>query len=446
MPAGAAAAAPRPPPGGEDREDENEDARLEDVPSELEPRGVRARRWSSCSSQWPAPSATTQAGTATRSARIVGAREARERQDQRGQQRAEEDHRPEDVQEEREVHLAGSPDHQDEDHDRREAGAVVERVRRSGRGAAPTARRSARRLRRRGARRARASAPGGGRRCRRARSRRPRGRARSRSRRRRASSRSSCHSQMPKTSVPATPMKITGSDSRIRRNSAATSLGFSARSASTLRMPAATDPPTKRNAAATWSISSHSAVVTRASVPLQADGTTRTSPPSPDGDDRGRQLDARPPGGAVARRDKVPDALVAGRVLRLPLRRARRRARPARDARDDDRRDEPPPADAARRGDHRLGGRGARPGDARVAGASRSAVQALPEPARGRVRVDPRRADPHARRHARGRAQRPHAKAARVHPGRGRAAARDRGAGGAVDRPREALRGGAACA
>ena len=49
-----------------------------------------------------------------------------------------------------------------------------------------------------------------------------------------------------------------------------------------------------------------------------------------------------------------------------------------------------------------------------------------------------------ARREARGRAQRPHARAARVQRGRDRPAARDRGAGRAVDRAREALRRGAA--
>ena len=109
-----------------------------------------------------------------------------------------------------------------------------------------------------------------------------------------------------------------------------------------------------------------------------------------------------------------------------------------------DRGDDPPAADAARRGDHRLGRGGARAGDARVAGAPRPALQELPEPARGRVRVDPRRADPRPRRHARGRAERPHPRAARVLGRRGRAAARDRRAGRAVDRAREALRGGAA--
>ena len=52
---------------------------------------------------------------------------------------------------------------------------------------------------------------------------------------------------------------------------------------------------------------------------------------------------------------------------------------------------------------------GARAGDDPVAGAPRPALQALPEPAGGRVRVDPRRADPRARA-ARGRAQRPDAR------------------------------------
>src|SRR3954471_8072678 len=105
---------------------------------------------------------------------------------------------------------------------------------------------------------------------------------------------------MPKTSVPATPTKITGSATRISRNNLAASLGSSARIANALRIPAAVAPPTKQNAAATWSINSHWAVVTRASVPLQADGYPRTSPPPPHRDDRGGQLDDRPPGGAVA--------------------------------------------------------------------------------------------------------------------------------------------------
>ena len=82
-------------------------------------------------------------------------------------------------------------------------------------------------------------------------------------------------------------------------------------------------------------------------------------------------------------------------------------------------------------------------GHAPAPGPSRPPLQELPEPRRGRVRVDPRRADPRARRAARGRAQRPHARAARVRRGRDRAPARDRRAGRAVDRAREALRRGA---
>jgi len=66
---------------------------------------------------------------------------------------------------------------------------------------------------------------------------------------------------------------------------------------------------------------------------------------------------------------KVADALEADAVLRLPLRRARGRARAARDARDADRRDVAPAADEARRGDHRVGCGGPCSGDAGVTGA-----------------------------------------------------------------------------
>ena len=140
---------------------------------------------------------------------------------------------------------------------------------------------------------------------------------------------------------------------------------------------------------------------------------------------------------------KVADALGHGRLLRLPVRRAHRRARPARDARNAGRGADAHAADAAGRGDHRGGGRGASAGADRRAGASRSALQALPEPARGRVRVDPGRPDPGAG-HARGCAQRPHAGAARVHRRGGRAPRRHRLAGRADDRARQAVRAGAA--
>ena len=201
---------------------------------------------------------------------------------------------------------------------------------------------------------------------------------------------------MPKTSVPATPMPITGSVTRTSRSS----VGGLARP---LRpdgervedggghRPA--DEEERRGDV------QHQQPLNRghrASVRFAADGHARTPPASADRDDRGRQLDARPPGGAGARRFEGGGGARGGRLLRLPLRRAGRRARPAGDARHLDRRDVAAAADAARRGDHRLGRGGPRAGDARVAGAPRSALQELPEPARGRVRVDPRRADPHA--------------------------------------------------
>ena len=106
-------------------------------------------------------------------------------------------------------------------------------------------------------------------------------------------------------------------------------------------------------------------------------------------------------------------------MFRLSLRRARERARPARDARLARRGADPPAADAARRGNHRDGRGRPRAGDDRVPGAPRPALQELPEPARGSVRVDPRGADPDARRDARRRAQRPHA-ASRVRSSRTR--------------------------
>ncbi len=101
-------------------------------------------------------------------------------------------------------------------------------------------------------------------------------------------------------------------------------------------------------------------------------------------------------------------------------------------------------AHAPGRRDHRIGRCGRRAGDGRGAGASRPALQELPEPARGRVRVDPRGTDPHAARLAGGCAQRTHPGAAVVLGGRGRAAAGNRRPGGSVDRAREALCRGAA--
>ena len=126
-------------------------------------------------------------------------------------------------------------------------------------------------------------------------------------------------------------------------------------------------------------------------------------------------------------------------MLRLPLRRARGRARAPGDVRHPRRGDDAPAADAARRGDHRLVRRRACADRDRSAGASRSALQALPEPARGRVRVDPRGADPRSP-EARGCAQRPHTRAARAQRGGGRPPARDRLPGRPVDPARPPLR------
>ena len=101
--------------------------------------------------------------------------------------------------------------------------------------------------------------------------------------------------------------------------------------------------------------------------------------------------------------------------------------------------DDPPAAHAPGRGDHRCRRRRALAGDDPVAGASRPALQALPEPPRGAVRVDPRRADPRPRRAARRRAQRPHPQAACLRRRGDRAADGDRRPGRAVDRARAAL-------
>ena len=170
-----------------------------------------------------------------------------------------------------------------------------------------------------------------------------------------------------------------------------------------------------------------------------------TAPAPADRDDRGGQLDARPRGGA--RRSsptEVPDALHADacfvylydeRADELVLR-----------ATHGTRVEEMTQRPRMRPGEGITGWAAESRAPVMIArpGASRPALQELPEPARGRVRVDPRRADPRARRAARGRAQRAHARAARVHRRRDRAAARDRRAGRAVDRAREALRRGAA--
>ena len=340
-------------------------------------------------------------------------------------------------------------DHQDEDRDEQREAQVVQRERGAVGDGARAARRSAGRPRRRGARRARGHGGAACRPARRARRTRPRARSRRRSSRRRSRSpprrRARGRSREPRASRLRRAARSSGrAGAGARPRSAA-----SRRIASQWRTPATIAPAEEQERARRWTSSSQSYFVTRGSLVggpayTRAHGRPRAAPAPPDRDDRRGQLDARPPGGARAGREQGRRGARHGRLLRLPLRRARRRARPARDARDERRGDDAPSEDAAGRGDHRDGGGRARAGDDPVAGAPRSAVQAVPEPARGGVRVDPRRADPRAR-EARGRAERPHARAARVLRGRrDRAAARDRRPGGAVDRAREALLAGAA--
>ena len=139
------------------------------------------------------------------------------------------------------------------------------------------------------------------------------------------------------------------------------------------------------------------------------DERRRPPPRTADPHDRGRQLVARPPGGARGDRARGRGGARDRCVLRVPVRRAVGRARPPGDARDGDRGRDERPAHAERRGDH--GGRRcrARTDHDRRAGTPRPTVQGVSEPAGGPVRVDPRGADPGPGRPRR-RAQRPHAR------------------------------------
>ncbi len=175
---------------------------------------------------------------------------------------------------------------------------------------------------------------------------------------------------------------------------------------------------------------------------LRLDGRRRPASRTPDPYDRGGQLVARPAGGARGDRARGRGGPRDRRVLRVPLRRARPRARAPRDARNAGRGRDERAADAEGRRHHGGGGGRAEAGDDPVGRASRPALQGIPEPPRGRVRVDPRRPDPRTP-GPRGRAQRQDARPARVHRRRDRAAHLDRVAGRPVDRAREALRPGA---
>src|SRR5436190_419031 len=144
-------------------------------------------------------------------------------------------------------------------------------------------------------------------------------------------------SQAPNPSVDSAPTPTSATAGLVSPRRRAISLGRSRRDASAWSAPTATAPETNRNAPTRWKPSSHCSVVTaRSLLPalLQSvDGGIRPSPASADGDDRRRQLDARPRGSARARRQVGGGGAGGGRVLRLPLRRPLGRARPARDAR-----------------------------------------------------------------------------------------------------------------
>src|SRR6266542_6509907 len=244
-------------------------------------------------------------------------------------------------------------------------------------------------------------------------------------------------SQSPKPSVSSIPRPIAAAAITVRRRRRAISLGRSRSAADMPRTQATTTPPRNTNAPVTCRKSNQSYLLTDGENTFG--GRDTEAPATPDRDDRSRQLDARSRGGARPRRTQGGGCARRRCLLRLPLRRARRRARVARDARDASRRDDEAPPPSARSGNHRRGGAGALAGDAAGRRTPRSALQVLPELACGSLPVDPRGADPGAR-EARGRAQRPHDRAARVHPRRDRPPARDRGAGGAVDPARAALR------
>ena len=158
-------------------------------------------------------------------------------------------------------------------------------------------------------------------------------------------------------------------------------------------------------------------------------------------DRHGRSGQLQPRSGRGARADRLARRRRDGdrRLLPLSLRRGFGDARAAGHARHPLRRSRPPAANAARRGHHRRGRRAAPPGHDRAPGPPRPAFPRLPEPARGRVRVDPGGTRARARPPGR-RAQRAHPPAARVLRRRGGAARGDRGPGRPGDRERKALR------
>src|SRR5436190_2391880 len=170
-------------------------------------------------------------------------------------------------------------------------------------------------------------------------------------------------SAIPNAIAPRAPALTRTTPDRATLRRRAISLGRSRLSAEIWTTPATVAPATSRNAETRCR--NRRAFVMAAAYGAnrrsynRTDGRARAPPPAPDGDDRRRQFDARPRGGARARGPEGRRRARGRRVLRLPLRRARGRARPAGDAWDRGRRHDAAPEDAVRRGNHRQRGCGA---------------------------------------------------------------------------------------
>src|SRR4051794_28971229 len=182
-------------------------------------------------------------------------------------------------------------------------------------------------------------------------------------------------SATPKTIVRTAPATTITTPAWVRRSRVRISLGRSRLIAPICSVPATAAPAKKQNAPSRWKNRSQWYAVTAVRY---FRGCERAAPPTADRDDLGRQLDARPRGGAPPRRGEGGGRARGRRLLRVPLRGALHRARVARDARHERRGDDAPAAHASRRGNHGHGGRGADTGDDPVGRASRSALQAVP--------------------------------------------------------------------
>src|SRR6266540_1713525 len=147
---------------------------------------------------------------------------------------------------------------------------------------------------------------------------------------------------MPKPSVAAAPSTTSRTPTLARRSSPRTELGRSARIAPSWSVPATAAPANMENAPSRWKRSSQWYAVTGS---LRYGDARDRAPPAPaDRDDCRRQLDARSRGGPPPRRDEGRRRARRRRLLRLPVRRAQRRARAARYARRERRGDDAPAA------------------------------------------------------------------------------------------------------